>query len=150
MPTERIAALALSGLGLLVLYESTFWIRWGLADYHDVGVTPWLVLGLAFCLTSAICTAASLYMSARPAGTRANPLMLTIAGCLIAAIGGVESYTGVILSAQAVFYGVAAAKRTLWLFRLGLLTAAGVFVVCVSASARALVIKRKTQRFDQP
>jgi len=138
MPKERISALALSGLGLLALYESTVWIRWGLADYRELGTTLQLGMSLAFCVTLAISTAASLYVFARPPGSRANPLMLAIAGCLISSIGGLESYVGVILSAQAVFYGVAAAKRTLWLFRLGLFTSVVVFTVCLFALVRAV------------
>lgn len=148
MPSQRIAALALSGLGLLALIESTWWIRWGLADYHEFGITPWLSLGVTFCTILTLCAGASLYIFARPLGSKANPLILAVAGCLISSIGGIEAYVGVILSAQAVFYGVMAAKRTLWIFRLELLACVIAFAGCVLAMVRAAVVRRRRERLN--
>lgn len=150
MPKQRIAALALSGLGLLALFESTWWIRWGLADYHESGITPWLGLGVTFCTILTLCVGASLYVFARPLGSKANPLMLAIAGFLISSIGGIEAYAGVILSAQAVFYGDVAAKRTLWIFRLGLLACVSTFAACVLALVRTAVVRRRDERVNLP
>lgn len=143
MPKQRIVALALSGLGLLALIESIWWIRWGLADQHGFGITPRLGLGVTFCAILTLCVGASLYVFLRPPGSKADPLILAMAGCLISSIGGLEAYVGVILSAQVVFYGAAAARKTLWIFRLGLLACVITFAVCVLALVRAAVLRHR-------
>ena len=142
MKSPRFSALVAFVLGLCVLFDVG---RWALSAVpsSNSGDTPGSLIPWIACLVVVLAsTALSGWLAIRSSAGSGMVIAFSLGGAAIAIVGTLAYYIDAMMAAQAMFYHLREANRSLLLSRIGLGFSVGTFVMCVILFLRTILVRR--------
>ena len=142
MKNPRFPALVAFGLGVCILFDL---LRWTISAVQSVNAESdqnSLFLWIACSAVVLVSTALSGFLAIKSSASSGTVIAFTLCGVAIAVVGTLTYYIEAMMAAQALFYHVRDANRSLLLARVGLGFSVGTFVMCAIIFLRTILSRR--------
>jgi len=142
MKSPRFPALVAFVLGLCVLFDVGRWTLSAVPSSNSDDTPGSLIPWIACLVVVLASTALSGWLAIRSSAGSGMVIAFSLGGAAIAIVGTLAYYIDAMMAAQAMFYHLREANRSLLLSRIGLGFSVGTFVMCVILFLRTILVRR--------